>query len=49
MGTATRTEGGQMMEKERLLQEIERKLLGMSETEKQEVFSRLSENEEGAA
>ena len=38
-----------MTEKERLLQEIERKLLGMSENEKQEVLSRLSENEEGAA
>jgi hypothetical protein len=49
MGTTTRTEGGQMTDKERLLQEVERKLLGMSENEKQEVLSRLSENEEGAA
>jgi hypothetical protein len=49
MGTTTRTEGGQMTEKERLLHEIEIKLMGMSETEKQEMLSRLSENEEGAA
>ena len=38
-----------MTEKERLLQEVERKLLGMSENEKKKVLSRLSENEEGAA